>query len=114
MLHCVDEQNPAVNKMDKIYKSQPIFGIIVANFQRHYVTACELSLNEDMIPTKNSLSIKQYIKDKPIKLGLKTFLLHESKTGYITNAEIYTGKVDNSDLPTGSDWVFGCSTVQAI
>ena len=31
MLHCVNEQNPAVNKMDKIYKSRPIFDIIVAN-----------------------------------------------------------------------------------
>ena len=88
-MHRVDEQNPEVNKMDKIYKSQPI---IVAYFQRHYVTAYELSLHEDMIPTKNSLSIKQYMKDKPIKWGLKTFFLHKSKAGYIINAEIYTEK----------------------
>ena len=41
------------------------------------------------------MSIKQYLKDKPIKWGLKTFLLCESETGYIVNAEIYTGKKDN-------------------
>ena len=101
MLYCVDERNPAVNKMDKIYKRRPIFDIIVANFQRNYVPACELSLDEGMIPTKNSLSIKQYIKDKSIKWGLKTFLLCESKTGYIMNAEVYTVNVDNSNLPAG-------------
>ena len=88
-MNCVDEQNPEVNKMDKIYKSRPI---IVANFQRHCVTAYELLFHEDMIPTKNSLSIKQYMKDKPIKWGLKTFLLHKSKICYIMNAEIYTEK----------------------
>ena len=44
-----------------------------------------------MIPTKNRLAIKQYIKDKPTKWGIKSFLLCESQTGYIVNAEIYTG-----------------------
>ena len=44
-----------------------------------------------MIPTKNRLAIKQYIKDKPTKWGIKSFLLCESQTGYIDNAEIYIG-----------------------
>ena len=55
-----------------------------------------------MIPTKN-LSIKQYIKDKPIRWGIKTFLWCDSMNGYIVNAEIYTGRRDgalaiNADL----------------
>ncbi|XP_050392713.1 piggyBac transposable element-derived protein 4-like [Patella vulgata] len=92
MLHCVNEEDPTVDKMDKIYKSRPIFNYLIDNFQHHFVPDCELSLDEGMIPTKNSLSIKQYIKDKPIKWGLKTFLLTDSKHGYIMNAEVYTGK----------------------
>ena len=51
-----------------------------------------------MIPTKNKLSIKQYIKAKPIRWGIKTFLLCESKSGYIVNAEIYTGKRDDGNV----------------
>lgn len=47
-----------------------------------------------MIPTKNSLSFKQYIRLKPIKWGIKCVLLCESKTGYIVNAEVYTGKTN--------------------
>ena len=50
--HGVYERSPAVNKMDKIYRSRPIFDIILANFPRHYVQACGLSLDEGMIPTK--------------------------------------------------------------
>ena len=83
MLHCVDEDDPNLDKMDKIYKSRPIFNYILERFQSHYVPDQELSLDESMIPTKNSLSIKQYIKDKPIRWGLKIFLLTDSKHGYI-------------------------------
>ena len=50
-----------------------------------------LSLDEAMIPSKNRLSIKQYIKDKPVKWGIKSFLLTDAENGYIMNSEIYTG-----------------------
>ena len=50
-----------------------------------------------MIPTKK-LSFKQYIKDKPIKWGIKIFLLCGSKTGFICNAEVYTGKRTDDNL----------------
>ena len=97
MLHCVDEKNPTVDKSDKIYKTRPVFNYILERFQKHYVPDQHLSLDEGMIPTKNSLSIKQYIKDKPIRWGLKTFLLTDSEHGYIVNAEVYTGRRDDSN-----------------
>jgi len=59
------------------------------------VPQCELSLGDGMIPTENKLSFNQYIKEKPIKWGVKTFILCESTSGYIVNAEVYTGKVDS-------------------
>jgi len=34
-----------------------------------------------------------------VKWGIKTFLLHESSTGYIYNFEVYTGKSDGLFLP---------------
>jgi len=92
LLHCVDERDVTVDKTDKIYKTRPIVNYLIEKFQFYYIPECELSLDDGMIPTKNSLSMKQYIKDKPIKWGIKTFILCESKTGYILNAEVYTGK----------------------
>ena len=45
-----------------------------------------------MNPAKNRLGIKQYIKNKPVKWGLKSFLLCDSTNGYVTNFEVYSGK----------------------
>lgn len=48
-----------------------------------------------MIPAKNKIGFQQYIKDKPVKWGIKSFLLCESKSWYIMNVDIYTGKVQD-------------------
>ena len=96
MLHCVNEDDEDLDKTDKVYKSRPVFAHLIDKFQKYYVANCELSLDEGMIPTKNSLSIKQYIKDKPIRWGIKTYLLCDSVNGYIINAEIYTGRREDA------------------
>ena len=90
-LHCVNEDDQALDKSDKIYKTRPIFNIILEKFQHYYYPKQNLSLDEGMIPTKNALSFRQYIKDKPIRWGMKTFLVCDSDNGYICNAEVYTG-----------------------
>ena len=68
-------------------------------FRGYYSPRQQLSLDEGMIPTKNRLAIKQYIRDKPVRLGIKSFLLCEAKTGYILDAEIYTGWVRDRHWP---------------
>jgi len=59
LLHCVDLSDPTVDRTEKIYKSQPVFDSLIEKFSLY--PECELSLDEGMIPTKNSLSFKQYI-----------------------------------------------------
>ena len=98
-LHVVDEEDAATDKTDKLYKVRPLLKNLLPKFQDHYVPQQALSLDEGMIPSKNRLSIKQYIQSKPIKWGIKSFLLCESATGYIVNAEIYTGKTDGLFIP---------------
>ena len=97
MLHCVNEDDCTLDKSDKIYKNRPILDTLIKKFQDHYVPEQEMSLDEGMIPCKKALSIKQYIKTKPVKWGLKSFILCEGKSGYIVNAEIYTGKHDDAN-----------------
>ena len=64
----------------------------IQKFQKFYAPTEFLSLDEGMIPAKNHLGIKQYIKNKPVKWGLKKFLLCDSTNGYVTNFEVYSGK----------------------
>ena len=97
-LHCVNEDDPTLDKTDKIYKTRPIFNVVLAKFQHYYHPNQDLSLDEGMIPTKNSLSIRQYIKDKPIKWGIKTYLVCDSDNGYICNAEVYTGAREDANV----------------
>ena len=68
-------------------------------FRRYYSPRQQLSLDEGIIPTKNRLAIKQYIRDKPVRWGIKSFLLCEAKTGYILDAEIYTGRAKDRHWP---------------
>ena len=36
-----------------------------------------------MIPFKERLSFKEYVKDKPVKWGIKGFTLSDATTGYV-------------------------------
>jgi len=98
-LHVCDEESVATDKNDKLHKLRPVLDFTVPRFQRHYGLQQDMLLDESMIPSKNRLSIKQYIQSTPIKWGVKAFLLHESATGYIYNVEIYTGKTDGLFVP---------------
>ena len=91
-LHLMDEQDDTVDKTDKIYKVRGFLDTLLSKFKTYYKPKQFLSLDEGMIPCKNRLGIKQYIKDKPVKWGLKSFLLTDSTNGYIMNAEVYTGR----------------------
>ena len=66
-LHLVDQTDEAVDKSDKIYKVRPMLDRMLPLFRRYYSPRQQLSLDEGMIPTKNRLSIKQYIRDKPVR-----------------------------------------------
>ena len=52
-------------------------------FRRYYSPRQQLSLDQGMIP----------------RWGIKSFLLCEAKTGYILDAEIYTGRVKDRHWP---------------
>ena len=90
-LHVVDEQDVNIDKTDRIYKVRSVMDYLLPKFRYYYQSRQHLSLDEGMIPTKNRLAIKQFLKDKPTKWGIKSFLLCEAETGYVLNAEIYTG-----------------------
>ena len=50
-------------------------------------------------------SLKQYIKNKPIKSGFKYQYRCDSETGYIQQLEVYQGKKNERELDLGSSVV---------
>lgn len=88
--YTVKEDDPQLNKTDKIYKTCLAFNCVLAKFKHYYVLGYVLSL-DGRIPTKNKLSFRQYIKYKPINWGI--IIVFDSDNSYICNAEIYIGKM---------------------
>ena len=67
-------------------------------FNKHTDQVVSLSVDEGMIAYCGRISYLQYIPKKPTKFGIKVWLLAESKTGYIINYIIYTGKLSEDNM----------------
>ena len=66
-----------------------------------YNPSKELAIDEAMIKFQGRSSLKQYMPQKPIKRGIKVWVLADSRNGYFSRLEIYTGKKENTE----HDWV---------
>ena len=56
----------------------------------------EISVDEAMIPFKGKLSFKVCMPDKPVKFGVKLFMLCDFQTGYCKNFTMYPEKDDRT------------------
>ena len=97
-IHFVDNQDTSIDKTNKMWKIQPVIDYLNKRFRSMYHPRRELSIDETMIKFKGRLSIKQYIKIKPVKWGIKIFTLAEAKTGYVLNLLPYVGKRVDTDV----------------
>ena len=106
---CDSEQQVAAGQPghDYLYKVRKLLDILSPRFLSEYNTHEELSIDEAMIPFKGRLSIKQYMKDKPTKWGIKVFVLADPRNGYTVRLQVYTGK--NSQLASNETGL--CSRV---
>lgn len=80
---------------DKLYKIRPILNYIGENFNKLYKPHREVAIDEAMVKFKGRSSLKQFMKDKPIKRGYKIWMLCD-KSGYNLKFQVYTGKCENS------------------
>ena len=95
-LHFVDNEDVSVDKTNKMWKVQNVLDFHNKRFRAVYCPRRELSMGETMLKFKGRLSIKQYIKIKPIKWGIKIFTLAEAKTGYVMNLLPYAWKHEDT------------------
>ena len=91
---------------DRLFKVRKFLDLVSPKFEQEYIPHKQVTIDEAMIPFKGRLSFKQYMKDKPVKWGIKVFVLSDAHNGYVYRLQVYTGK----DLNTVSD-VGLCSKV---
>ena len=66
-----------------------------------YDPHCEVAVDEAMIKFQGRSSLKQYIPKKPIKRGIKVWVLGDSRNGFFSELEVYTGKEGSGETELG-------------
>jgi len=72
-------------------KLEPVYTMLINNFQNAFYPHIELSLDESLLLHRGRLGFRQYIKGKKAKYGIKFYELC-SPDGYVLNIEMYKGK----------------------
>ena len=87
----------------RLQKIQPVIDEVKKAFLSNYSPHRENSIDEAMIKFKGRSSLKQVVRDKPIKRGIKVWVRADSKNGYVCEFNIYTGKEgDNTEKSLGA------------
>ena len=77
---------------DSLRKVRPLFDLFVSKFRENYKPEKNISIDESLLLWRERLKCKQYIPLKRARFEIESFVLAESKTGYVWNLCIYTGK----------------------
>lgn len=94
-LHFVDNTTLAPRgspNHDRLGKIRPILEQFQQQFSATYNPNREIAIDEAMIKFQGHSSLKQYMPMKPIKRGIKVWVLADSRNGYFSRLEVYTGK----------------------
>ena len=81
-----------MNCRDKLHKIWYILDTVQQSFKDEYIPYKEVTVDEAMVPFKGRLGFKQFMKDKPVKSGIKLWVCADAVTAYCYNLEVYTGK----------------------
>ena len=89
-LHFSDDSGP--RNADKLHKVRYVLDECRRSFQAEYTPHREVAIDEAMVPFKGRLGMKQYMRDKPVKFGIKMWIAAESVSAYCHNFDVYVGK----------------------
>ncbi|XP_030018120.1 piggyBac transposable element-derived protein 4-like isoform X2 [Sphaeramia orbicularis] len=91
-LHFSDNETRPVNSNDKLYKVRPVLDYLVCKFREMYQPNTNICIDEGVLLWRGRLAFKVYNPQKPIKYGIKSYILCDSETGYCFNVKPYCGE----------------------
>lgn len=111
-LHFSDNSryDPASHPQPKLNKIWPILEHLNNKFKILCTPERDVTIDESLMLYKGRLGWVQYLPLKRARFGIKTYMLCESKSGYVWSVTIYTGKDtkfddEYNDLPQSSQIV---------
>ncbi|XP_045782915.1 piggyBac transposable element-derived protein 4-like [Maniola jurtina] len=90
-LHFVDNTSLPAHT-NKLHKIMPVIEHLNKKFSSLYLPEQNVAIDESLLLWKGRLSFAQLIATKRARVGIKSYELCESRTGYLWNMEVYTGK----------------------
>lgn len=90
LLHVVDPG--AENPEDKLGSVETFIEYFKSRCLDLYQPRQQLAIDERMVKSRHRSGIRQYIKDKPTKWGIKLWVLADSSNGYTIDFNVYIGK----------------------
>ena len=96
-LHLAD--NDHLPRNDKLGKVKDYWQLMKRNFIQFGVFCHHLSVDEQMVPYYGHFSTKTFMRNKPVKFGMKIWFL--TSEGYPFFFQVYTGKDDSANGPLG-------------
>nr|XP_012549606.2 piggyBac transposable element-derived protein 4-like [Bombyx mori] len=91
--HFCDDSS-AIHNSNKLTKIHDLANMLNSRFQEVLTPGKFVVIDESMIPWRGRLKLKQYIKNKSHKYGVKIYKLCTPE-GYTYNSIIYSGKGEN-------------------
>ena len=71
-------------------------------FATLYEPSKDVAVDEAMIKFQGRSSLKQYMPAKPIKRGIKVWVLGDSSNGYFSRFDVYTGRKEDHQVGLGA------------
>lgn len=92
MIHVVDPSEE--REGDKLKKISPFIKYFRERCQTLFQPNRNLAVDERLVKSKHRSGIRQFIKNKPVKFGIKLWVIADSQTGYTCDFSVYTGSGD--------------------
>lgn len=86
------EDRDEIKKQDPTAPISYIFNSFIENSKSVYGIGQSVAIEEMLVTFRGKCRFKMYMSMKPCKYGIKIMALTDSRTSYLYNAYIYTGK----------------------
>ena len=85
---------------DPLFKLRPLVDQFLTRFKEVYIPQENTCIDEALWPWRGRVGFRVYIKNKPVKWGIKLNELCESLSGYVYSFEVYCWYPNLSNTPT--------------
>lgn len=91
--------NSKDDKSDLLFKIRPLLDLANLSFRKYNIPGKCVTIDETMIKYKGRIHFRQYISNKPVRFGVKCYLICNSSNGYCYEITVYTGKGTTPKIP---------------